>query len=227
MSSAKLISDIDNAFNTVFGTGHGISPSLAGKAGAKLYELKVLAKLLIELKKVGLQPTLVVGNNGFKGSPGAINTSYTHIEILNRAGQHLANVWTDTEFVGLSSYQLSGYSSPFNSGEYHELDIMVCDKSLTTGQRPRSDQVYIGVECKHWTSGVPKKLLREILGVRRELSFLNSPASPQPVSIGLGVSKSTPASELIFATSTDGIKLQTEWAVPAREFDIKIWDVQV
>lgn len=227
MSATKLIGDINNAFDAVFGAGHGISPSLAGKTAAKLYELKVLGRLLVALRKFGYQLKLKPGANGFKGSPGWVNASYTYVEIHDQEERHVANVWTDTEFIGLSSYQLAGNSSPSGSGEYHELDILVCDSSVSTGQRPSSDQVYIGVECKHWASGVPKKLLREVLGVRRELSFLNGLSSPQPVSIGLGVHNSSPASELIFATSTDGKKVKAEWAVPAKEFEIEIWDIPV
>jgi len=54
------------------------------------------------------------------------------------------------------------------SGDYHELDILIVDAG--SSGRPRYDQIWLGVECKN--TGYGKELLREILGVRRELSLL-------------------------------------------------------
>lgn len=230
MSNATLKQDIDDAFNKVFGAGHGISPSLTGKAAAKLYEIKILAELLTRLNSSKkFKFNLVNPTAGFKGSPGPVNNSYTYIQVL-KGRRHIADIRTDTEFVGLSSYSLAGHSVPIYSGEYHELDIMVCEKDLAHHSRPTSAQVYIGVECKHW-AGIPKKLLREILGVRRELSFYNATKQWPPVSLGLGVKRSNPGSELIFSASkgtSRGVKnIQTEWKIPTDQFEIAVWVIPV
>lgn len=222
----QLKIDIDAAFESVFEAGHGITPSLADKVASKLYELKVLGFVLTFLAQ-NYELELVNPSAGFKGAPGPVNNRYTYIRVKDKkTGEHLADIRTDTEFVGLSSYVLARYSVPLSSGEYHELDIMVCVPNLPNGVRPTSAQVFVAVECKHWAS-IPKKLLREILGVRRELSFHSSPSSAVPVSLGRGCQNSNPPSEIIFAVSNDGYKLQNEWRVPAERFEIDIWDIPV
>jgi len=137
------------------------------------------------------------------------------------------------EFAGLSSYLLSGNAFPSARGEYHELDIAVCDPGASG--RPNSDQVYVGLEAKHWAH-IPKKLLREVLGVRRELSFVNqnaagaktNPNFPCPSLAPLNGAR--PESHMVFAFSTvytSGGGPLSEWLVPSKEFDIELWNIVV
>lgn len=140
----------------------------AGKA----YEAYVLG-LVCERLHVdeGFSLRLIGGKKiVLKSSPGPINTSYPHIAVF-QGQQHIANIWTDVEFKTLSA-TMSGKPS-LSLGDYHEMDIAVVVPDAAA--RPTPDQVLLLVECKN--TGYQKSLLREILGIRRELSFL-SPLSP-------------------------------------------------
>jgi hypothetical protein len=154
-----------------------VSPSLAGSivpspiTDGKLYEAHVLSRVIENLgatEKLSL--TLVGGANmKLKSAPGPINPAYPHIE-LRRSGSHVANVWTDVEFLALS-YCTNGSSLPPTKGHYHELDIVVAHVGATG--RPKCNDIWLGVECKNTTYA--KGLLKEILGIRRELSFVCDP----------------------------------------------------
>jgi hypothetical protein len=81
----------------------------------------------------------------------------------------MAELWTDIEFLTLSYSRLA---SPLpTKGSYHELDIVVVDPEIQG--RPPHSAVWLGIECKN--TSYQKGLLKEILGVRRELSLLTSP----------------------------------------------------
>ena len=154
-----------------------VSPALAAGlvpasiTDGKLYEAHVLSKVLEKLdvtEKMAL--TLVGGTNiKLKSSHGPINFAYPHVE-LNRNGTHVADLWTDVEFLSLSYCSNAG-SSPPTKGHYHELDLIVVQSGASG--RPKCDEIWLGVECKNTT--YQKGLLKEILGIRRELSFLQNP----------------------------------------------------
>ena len=228
---ANAINTISTVFTNVLGPGSGLQASLAGMVASKLYEAKVLSAVLSRLSAVGYSFVVVNGTVSLKAAPGPINKSYAHIKV-NFAGKHVANIWTDVEFVGLSSYELAGLTAPSARGEYHELDVLVCDPSATV--RPRADQVFIGVEAKHWRE-IPKKLLREILGVRREMSFVGggkngSTGSTVTAKTFKPILHSNPASHLIFAFSTvypKGAGPKAEWLIPAHQFDIELLHIPV
>lgn len=135
----------------------------------KLYEAYALGLIARDLsQREGFRLTIINGNYlPLKSSPGPINRSYPHIQ-LSRHGRVVAEMWTDIEFLSLSyTRRMIG---PPTKGEYHELDIVVVEPGLTG--RPRNDQVWLGAECKN--TGYTKGLLKEILGVRRELSLLQN-----------------------------------------------------
>lgn len=133
----------------------------------KLYEAFIVTVVSEKLAtEEGLELTLVNGNLlQLKSSPGPINRQYPHI-VVSRSGSPVAEVWTDIEYLTLS-YDNSGRTLP-NKGDYHELDIVVVDHGLRG--RPAHKDVWLGVECKNVLYG--KSLLKEILGIRRELSLL-------------------------------------------------------
>jgi hypothetical protein len=80
-------------------------------------------------------------------------------------------VWTDVEFLGLSAEE-RGVSSPTaDRCDFHELDVVVVP--VGTDERPGVHDMKIGVECKN--RPYDKSMLRGMLGVRRELSFLHNP----------------------------------------------------
>lgn len=100
-----------------------------------------------------------------KSAPGPINRSYPRIE-QKRGGTCVAELWTDVEFLSLSHCKSPGAS--VTKGSYHELDLVIVHSGLSG--RPRCDAIWLGVECKN--TRYQKGLLKEILGIRRELSFV-------------------------------------------------------
>lgn len=150
-------SDIVNLLPTAFTAG-------------KLYEAYALALICQNLKsKEGCKLILIGSTNiTLKSSPGPINAAYPHIRA-EKNGSHFANIWTDIEFVGLSAFH-SG-KAPLTLGDYHEMDVAVV--SPGAAGRPAPHEIYLAAECKN--TGYQKSLLRETLGVRRELSMLTAP----------------------------------------------------
>lgn len=135
----------------------------------KLYEAYVLAMVSRELvKSEGYSLRLV--NDEFlplQSTPLPINRSRPRVEL--RDNKCRAEMWTDVEFLSLS-YSMRGGGPP-EPGEYHELDIAVVEPGLNG--RPPHDKIWLAVECKN--TGYNKGLLKEILGIRRELSLLYDP----------------------------------------------------
>lgn len=138
----------------------------------KAYEAQILALICEELThREGCELTLVDSKKlVLKSAPGPINKDYPWIEV-RRNGKLIGGLFTDIEFLSMS-YCYSNRNKP-SRGDYHELDIiMVSPEVLESNQpfRPRHDQILIGIECKNTT--YEKKLLREVLGVRREMGLL-------------------------------------------------------
>jgi hypothetical protein len=136
----------------------------------KYYEVHVLSIVLAALSRdEGLRIELSNGSLvPLKMSPGPVNRVYPHFDLF-RGVVAFGELWTDVEFMTLS-YVLR-QPAPLDSSAYHELDLLIT-RPLTTG-RPVPEDVWLGVECKNTTYG--KDLLRQILGIRRELSLLVDP----------------------------------------------------
>jgi hypothetical protein len=142
----------------------------------KLYEAFILSILIESLnKKENYFCVLSNGNTlKLKSSPGKINRKLPRIDIYKSKLDYdsfgekgkIAEIWTDVEFLTLS-YSHRPVPLP-EFGDYHELDILMV-KPGTNG-RPTNEEIFLGVECKHTL--YHKNLLREILGVRRELGYL-------------------------------------------------------
>ncbi len=136
----------------------------------KLYEAYVLAIVSRELvNSEGYQLRLV--NSDFlllQSRPWAIDRTRPRVE-LRTSGRCAAEMWTDIEFISLS-HSLRGGGLP-ERGEYHELDIAVVEPGLQG--RPPHDAIWLAVECKN--TGYHKGLLKEILGIRREMSLWQDP----------------------------------------------------
>lgn len=188
----------------------GLVPS--NLPGGKLYEAFVLSKIVQRLAiEEGFSLVLVGGTSiRLKTSRGPINPSYPRIQ-LRRENRLFAELWTDVEFLSMS-YCVNG-ARALTSGDYHELDILIVDAG--SSGRPRFDQIWLGVECKN--TGYGKDLLREILGVRREMSlvtdakvtrFQNWPRTTVPAN---------PPSCLMVYSSDDGVM---DYAAPGLMFGI-------
>jgi hypothetical protein len=139
----------------------------------KLYEAHVLSVILEKMvTQEGMRVRLRPGNgqNGtricLRSKGGPITEEFPHFDLV-RGMQVIGEVWTDIEFLSLS-YTRIGNGRPLTPGDYHELDIVVVSRAVRG--RPTPDDILLGVECKNTTYG--KDMLRQILGVRRELSFV-------------------------------------------------------
>jgi hypothetical protein len=179
----------------------------------KLYEayaLSLIAKQLVSSE--GLQLMLMNGNYlPLKSSPGAINRKYPFIQLARTGRTPIAEMWTDIEFLSLS--WASRPSSAPTKGEYHELDIAIVSPGLSG--RPRHDQIWLGAECKN--TGYEKSLLKEILGVRRELSLLTENQPTHFRSWPRTSVPCTPASCLLVYASDRGV---AEYSRPGEVFGI-------
>jgi hypothetical protein len=169
---------IQKRLERIFKQHLGVNPRVAQElvpatvSPGKLYEAHVLSRVVEHLVvDEGYSLTLVGGSKiQLKSSPGPINRNYPRIE-LRRSGACVAELWTDVEFLALS--HCSQLAATPTKGCYHELDIIIVDPGLSG--RPRFETIWLGVECKN--TGYQKGLLKEILGVRRELSLLD-PGQP-------------------------------------------------
>ncbi len=179
----------------------------------KLYEAHVLSVLLERLNRTeGFRIVLV--NSQFiplKSAPGPVNTRYPHFDLY-RDGVKVAELWTDIEFISLS-YALSGTSDPLTNGDYHELDIVIIDPGVSG--RPRHDQIWLGVECKE--TDYAKKLLKEILGIRRELSILTDSTRTRFLHWPRTIVPAKPASCLLVYSTDPAIVL---YSSPGKTFGI-------
>lgn len=136
----------------------------------KVYEAYILGILCQRLTSREGFSCVLVGSTkvALKSSPGPINTAFPHIRVYKNGG-HVADIWTDIEFTSLSAFHQG--KVVLSQGEYHEIDIALV--AANSQARPLPSEVLLAVECKN--TGYQKSLLREILGVRRELSLLVPP----------------------------------------------------
>jgi hypothetical protein len=178
----------------------------------KLYEAFVLARIVENLSiRNGYELTLVGGDKiHLKSAPGPINLGYPRIQ-LKAAGTCVAELWTDIEFLALSCCLRN--SGPLTRGDYHELDILVVEAG-TTG-RPTPEAIWLGVECKH--TGYEKSLLKQILGVRRELSFLQQPIATRFPRWPRTMVRANPPSCLVVYSTDPSV---TQYAAPGDLFGI-------
>lgn len=169
MTRAQIQQQLEQIFQRHLGIAPAVTQALvpATVSAGKLYEAHVLSRVVERLVvDEGYSLTLVGGTKiQFKSSPGPINRNYPRIELRNGSAC-LAELWTDVEFLSLSYCKSSGAS--LTKGSYHELDLVIVPSGLSG--RPRYDAVWLGVECKN--TGYQKGFLKEILGIRRELSFV-------------------------------------------------------
>lgn len=163
----------------------------------KLYEAYALGLVARELTVQESFQLILTGAPylALKSAPGPINPSYPHVE-LHRGGSHVASLWTDVEFLSLS-YSMGAQGGTPDLGDYHELDLLVTEPGASA--RPSPAEIWLGVECKN--TGYTKALLKEILGIRRELSLLQD---PKPTKFNRWPRRSVPAQPpvclLVYAT---------------------------
>lgn len=159
----------------------------------RMYELVVLSHLIEHLAKRGFRFRFVGKVLELKEKPSQIKPTDAYFEGTHRQTGQKIKVYTDVEVRGLSC--ASGSANDLSS--YHEVDIVVVNPSATG--RPNNNQIYLGVECKSGAFG--KSIIKEVLGVKRELSLLtdNQFSVLSEISDGSTIVPSEPAIEFWLA----------------------------
>ncbi len=162
-SAQNAILSIIGAYKTIQAGDRKLVKALTD---GKLYELYVLSRVLQELRGRGFRIRFVGKDLKFKASPGMIQSYDPHFDLY-APGSNVPDfrLYTDIEFETLGG---AGHAACDESC-YHEIDIIVVDANATG--RPSHDQVALGVECKS-SANFSKSIVREALGLRRELSYV-------------------------------------------------------
>ncbi|MBB3937989.1 hypothetical protein [Aureimonas phyllosphaerae] len=199
---ARATKKIQRVFNAYRAKQPGDRKLLAALKEGKLYELFVLSKVVTDLTSRGFSLTFVPstaapGTLKFKASPGMIKTSDAHFELrspyLSGADYRL--------FLNIEFDTLGHHHTTFgwDNSRRHELDIVV-----TTASKgyPGHNEIALGVECKA-VAKFTKDLLKEVLGVRREMALFTGQQQPSALTmIGARLPKGVaadPPSEFIVA----------------------------
>lgn len=145
--------------------GQDVRPSLVRTGKGKVYELYCLARTVEFLHGLpGVSVRFQGSAVDFKASPGMIDRNRSHF-VVDGMGSEL-ELHTDIEVRTLSSCLAGGVRGP---SSYHEIDVVLV-AGAQDRQRPAHNQVILGVECKA-QANFKKDIVRQVLGVRRELSF--------------------------------------------------------
>ena len=144
-------------------------PDLKGKT----FELYSLSDIIEELERKGfnLRLILINGNVQFANKPSKLDRNrFSHIQLYRNNENY--ELWMDIEFIGISRNHasLSSRAQIFRKNFVHELDIAILEKNIPDGKRPTYREIHLAVECKD-TQNFRKPILKQILGIRRELSF--------------------------------------------------------
>lgn len=182
---------ITNVFRAYKSLTSADTSEIAKLKGGKLYEVFVLSELISDLRKHGYTITFHGSKLKFKAKGGLVKQSDPHFDIVDPTGfsyQVFVDVYARTmgEALGAAS----------DRSCFHELDIAIIERGLN-GVSPSHDAVFLAIECKdlaHFT----KNIVREVLGLRRELSLLSY--SQQSEVFGTSV-PADPPSELWLACS--------------------------
>lgn len=165
MNRSNAIKDIQKIFARYRAALPRDKKQLLALSDGKLYELFVLSDVLKKLAARGFNIRFVGTTLKFKGGPGMVKLSDAHFELHDPAtGAVDWRVFVDIEFNTLGG----SCTLVTDSSKRHEIDIVVTN---ATSGYPAHDEIALGVECKS-TPKFKKSLLKEALGVRRELSYI-------------------------------------------------------
>lgn len=156
-----------DAIISVFRRYRRLTPTDQGFVAAlrqgKLYELYVLSELLIDLRRRGFSVRFSGQTLKFKQAAGKIKVTDPHFQ-LTAPDRTCLWLFVDIEFHTLGKL----ISNTTDRSGRHELDIVLVD---ATPDYPDPRNILLAVECK---SGAHfrKSIVKEVLGIRRELSLL-------------------------------------------------------
>lgn len=132
----------------------------------KLYELYVLSDLVRDLTGRGFKVAFLGSDIVFKAAPGKIKGSDPHFRVYARDGSRF-RLFVDIEFETMGTLH-SHSAAPPDLSSRNEIDLLLVDKC---GPYPTHREILLGVECKS-VGNFGKHIVKEALGIRRELSLL-------------------------------------------------------
>jgi len=136
----------------------------------KAYELRALIAVMERLRvfRPTLTFTLVHGTSlKFRAKGGPIDrVAWPYVRIDDN-GKAVGELWVDIECIAISAGHGAKALKGHLYGKCHELDIVLVVPG--TDGRPEPYEIYLGVEAKH--RAFNKALLKELLGVRREMTM--------------------------------------------------------
>jgi hypothetical protein len=178
--------EIENIFSTYKSLQPTDKQLLAALKDGKLYELYVLSRVVENLANRGFVLTFKGSSLKFKASPGYIKKTDSHFEISAPIpGTSPLYLFVDIEFETLGSNHVSVTDNSLR----HEIDIVVVN--VDSGY-PGFNNIFLGVECKA-VANFAKPILKEVLGVRRELSLLQGQKQSLLSTFGGKPSETVPA----------------------------------
>lgn len=181
---------------------------LNGLTKGKVYELYCLSNVVESLRvDYGYTMRFVGSSIVFKMKGGPIRPADPHFVVSDVTGSDLFKVFTDIEFETLGKHlaTASGSSPVTDRSAYHELDIVVVNYNASG--RPTVGEIALGVECK--AQKFKKSIVKEILGVRREMSFVSGNvrsalSALSPRSYVVDVPANPPSEYWLAYTAADG-----------------------
>lgn len=135
-------------------------------AKGRMYELVVLSHLVEYLTNRGFRFQFHGKVLELKEKPGLIKGTDPYFEGRHRRTGAVIRIYTDIQVLGLGCLN-SGAS---DLSAHHEVDLVVVGDGVTG--RPTPHDLLLGVECKSGAFG--KSVIKEVLGVKRELSLFQS-----------------------------------------------------
>jgi hypothetical protein len=168
MDRVSAINRIGQVFASYRSAQPGDSALLAALSDGKLYEVFVLGELVRNLHSRGFQLRFIGTTLAFQASPGAIHISDPHFEVIApNASEPVRFIFLNIEFMTLGH----GLGSVTDLSDRHELDIVVTTEN---SGYPSYAEIALAVECKA-VANFKKGILKEALGIRRELSYVRRP----------------------------------------------------
>ncbi len=172
-----------------------------GNDQGKIYELFVLSVLVLCLRQAGCNIAATTSVIRFKGKPGFIQKKDTAFQVYDRSGKLVGIIHLNIQYHTLGA---SGSGLHPDLSFFHEFDISIARPKARA--KPNYDDLMLGIECKS-VGKMSKSFVREVLGLRREMSFYTPHSSTQSsLSAELGglwnmPVSSSPASEIYLAVS--------------------------
>lgn len=171
-TSSAMKAKLRDAFRHHLGVDRLTASQLltSAKLQDKAYELAALIEVLARLKAFRPALTFILEQGTslvFRAKGGPIQrTQWPYIRIDD--GHHVVGeLWVDIECLAISAGPTAKALTGYLYGKCHELDIVLVRPG--TDGRPLPEEIFLGVEAKH--REFSKALLKELLGVRREMTM--------------------------------------------------------